>query len=275
LPEPPTPPKPLTLVILSGGTGRTAEQVLNAALAQFEQPSVRVVMRTQIRTPAAARRVIAEAERDQAIVFQTLVTPKVREAAMEEHERRGVPMVDILGPVLMALADHLPQPPRRQAGLSYEVQQEHFDRLDAVDFTLAHDDGQRLHDLDQADVVLVGPSRVSKSVTCFYLAYHGVRAANVPLFAGREPPEELLRIAPQKVIALTMNAYRLRSIRQIRAERVHPSRHVLGEYAELRAVAEDLNHTQKLIEQHGWRHIDVCYMSVEEVAESILSMTPC
>jgi regulator of PEP synthase PpsR (kinase-PPPase family) len=206
------------------------------------------------------------------VVFHTLVAPQVRQAAIEEHERRGVPLVDLLGPTLAALSDHLQQAPRRQAGLSYTLQKEQFDRIDAVDFTLAHDDGRRLHELDQANVVLVGPSRVSKSVTCFYLAYRGVRAANVPLFSGQEPPEELARLDAQRVVSLTMNPSRLRSIRETRADPFRQRRAALDDYTDLRGVAEDLRHTQELAHRYGWRHIDVSYMSVEEVADAVMRL---
>jgi regulator of PEP synthase PpsR (kinase-PPPase family) len=109
-------------------------------------------------------------------------------------------------------------------------------------------------------------------VTCFYLAYRGVRTANVPLVPGEQLPDELLRLEPGKVIGLTMNAHRLRSLREARAAPFRARRQVLGEYTDLRAVSNELNFAREAMERHGWRQIDVSYKSVEEVADEVLRM---
>lgn len=179
-----------------------------------------------------------------------------------------VPTVDVLGPMLAALDDRLGMTPRGRPGLSYELRKEQFDRIDAVDFTLAHDDGKRLEDLYLADCVLVGVSRVSKSVTCFYLAARGIRAANVPLLAGQKVPPELLRLEPNKVVGLTMNAKRLRSIREARICRL--SNVPVPDYVD--ELAEELRHARSLMSRHKWPCIDVSYMATEEVAHEVLSL---
>ena len=187
--------KPLSVVIISGATGRTATQVVNAALAQFERPHVRVVKRHNVRTVTAARKIVRELESDHTVICHSLVSPAVRDAVVAEASRRMIPAVDILGRVLAVLSDHLGVAPQRKPGLSYKLQKEYFDRIDAVSFTLEHDDGAGLSTLAEADVVLVGVSRVSKSVTCFYLAYRGIRAANVPLIPGVDLPDAIDRHA--------------------------------------------------------------------------------
>ncbi|MDA1180394.1 MAG: kinase/pyrophosphorylase, partial [Planctomycetota bacterium] len=194
---------PLNIVVVSGGTGRTGALVVNSALAQFRKPSVCVTNEPQIRKAAELRRVIRDAKRNNAVVCHTLVEPKLRSIAAQEAKASLVALVDILGPVVKLMADHLKVDPLSQPGLSYEVNKEQFDRMDAVDFTLAHDDGQRVGSLHKADVVLVGVSRVSKSVTCFFLAYRGIRAANVALTCATEPPPQLLKLDPARVVALT------------------------------------------------------------------------
>jgi regulator of PEP synthase PpsR (kinase-PPPase family) len=265
--------KPLSIFVLSGGTGRTGDQIVEAALAQFARPAVQLERRTNVRTIEAARGVIQEAEGRQGIVFHTLVAPDVRQAVADEAARRMVPLVDILGPALAVLEDHLRAQPRRQAGLSYLAQKDRFDRMDAVDYTLHHDDGQRPEGLLLADVVLVGPSRVSKSVTCFYLAYRGVRAANVPLVLGVAPPPQLGQLDPEKVIGLTMNPHRLRAIRETRTGHFGAdAQTALDEYSEPKQIAQELRYALSLTEQRHWRHIDVSYKSVEETAEEVLRM---
>jgi hypothetical protein len=262
--------KPLRIVVLSGGTGRTGEQVLRSALAQFEEPDVEIVVKPRVRTSAAAMKVIEAAAAKGAILCHTLVDTKVRELVARECHLRDIHAVDLLGPTVSLLDDHLDGTPRHKPGLSYELNKEQFDRIDAVDFTLAHDDGTRVKDLNRADVVLVGVSRASKSVTCFYLAYRGIRAANVPLVTGFEPPEQLFRLSPDKVVGLMMNPHRLQSIRQARGGAISAAQ--LPNYTNLRHIAKELRDAQTLMNKHGWRSIDVSYMSVEEVASEIIHM---
>jgi hypothetical protein len=263
-------PASLPVFILTGGTGRTGQQVLKAALAQFDRPGVQQILRKEIRTVEAVRQAVQEAVDADGVICHSVVEPGIREAVVEETKRHGIPAVDVLGPVLRLLDDHLKQSPRRQPGLSYQLQQEHFDRIDAVDFTLEHDDGVGLNDLDRADVIIIGVSRVSKSVTCFYLSYQGVRAANVPLVPGHEPPKELLEIDPDKVIGLTMNINRLQSVREARIEMM--GRGPFEEYGDKRAVGKEIRFANELMEQHGWRGVDVSYKSTEEVAKEVLAL---
>ncbi|MFT5527568.1 MAG: regulator of PEP synthase PpsR (kinase-PPPase family) [Pirellulaceae bacterium] len=258
------------IVVLSGGTGRTGEQVLRSALAQFDDPNVDIVVKAKVHTVKAALRVVDSAVKQKAVLCHTLVDPKVREAVNRECRLRDLNVVDLLGPTLNILTDRLNDAPRNQPGLSHELNKEQFDRMDAVDYTLAHDDGTRVHDLADADVVLVGVSRVSKSVTCFYLASRGLRAANVPIDTVHSTPEVLTQLDPNKVIGLTMNSARLCSVRERRLDRI-TDRHVNG-YADTRQVATDLNHSLRLMRKYGWRYIDVSYKATEEVASEIIEM---
>jgi hypothetical protein len=262
-------PAAKTVFVISGATGRTCDVLLRAALAQFGNPEVAIVRRTKVRSSRAAVKAVREASEQSAVIFHSLVSPRVRKSMIDECERRRVPAIDVLGPALTLLEDHFNRKPRRRPGLSYQFQKERFERIDAVDFTLAHDDGCGLADLDRADVVVVGVSRSSKSVTCFYLAYRGVRAANVPLVPGCEPPAPLLKLEPAKVFGLTMNPRRLYSLRQARAEALGEVS--VGSYVDERGIARELRDADRLIEQQGWQKIDVSYLSVEEVATQILN----
>lgn len=263
--------KPLKIVVLSGGTGRTGEQTVRAALAQFEAPNVEVVVKSQVRTLRKALKVIEWAQEKRAIICHTLMQPELRELVARECNLRDIHVVDLLGHTVSLLADHLEDTPRNEPGLSYELNREQFERIDAVDFTLAHDDGASVKDLDQADIVLVGPSRVSKSVTCFYLAYRGVRAANVPFVSGVTPPDELLQLSSDKVIGLTMNPQRLQCIREARFGEIHAAQ--LQNYADIRHIAKELRDFRSLMHRYRWRIIDVSYVAVEEVAREIIELT--
>jgi len=263
-------PEMLTIFILSGSTGRTCDEVLKAALAQFDEPPVRIVRRTNLESEADVVREVRAAAEGGAVICHSLVVPRLHEVLRREATQLHVPTVDVLGPLLILLQDQLGQQPRGLAGLAFQTQRERLERIDAVDYTLEHDDGARVADLAQADVVLVGASRVSKSVTCFYLAYEGVRAANVPLIPNLEPPAELLALDRNKVIGLTMNPNRLQSLRQTRIKRL--DERALDKYGSLHEIDAELRESERLMARCGWRRIDVSYMSVEEVAKEVLSL---
>jgi len=157
--------------------------------------------------------------------------------------------------MLRALDDQLGVVPHGRAGLSYDLRKEHFDRIDAVDFTLAHDDGLRMEGLHLADVVLVGVSRVAKSVTCSYLAARGIRAVDVPLVPGQKVPAELLKLDAKKVVGLTMNAKRLVSIREARLRRLSNAQ--VPTYVGDQQIIEELRDARAAMSRHKWPCIDV------------------
>jgi regulator of PEP synthase PpsR (kinase-PPPase family) len=231
---------------------------------------VEIVKRAHVRSAAVAARIVRDAARRKAVVCHTLVAPAVREAVGSEARRYLVPAVDLLGPVITVLADHLGQLPQGRPGLLYALERERFDRIDAVDFTLAHDDGCRPEGLADADVVLVGVSRSSKSATCFFLAYRGVRAANVPLVLRQRPPPELLRLDRRKIIGLTMSAQRLAHLREARSQRF--GRKLGGDYADLRSIQEELRWAQDTSSRQRWQTIDVSFLSVEETATEVMRL---
>jgi [pyruvate, water dikinase]-phosphate phosphotransferase / [pyruvate, water dikinase] kinase len=256
-----------TIYIVSDGTCRTCEQVVKAVLVQFEQHHPRLIREANVRRPSRVANIVKAAKKVRATVFYTLVSPETRTAMKEASAEYFVPIVDVLGPALASLYDMFKSSPRLVPGMLYEANKAHFDRIDAIDYTLHHDDGAGIGDLDQADVVLVGVSRTSKSSTCFYLAYRGIRAANVPLFAGEEPPPELLRVDPKKVIGTTANADRLQSIREAR---LHGWGMSLGEaYADRVAIIQELRAVNAIMAKHGWATIDVSYKAIEEVAREV------
>ncbi len=264
-------PKSLTIFTISGATGRTCDQLLQSALAQFEDRDVAIDRNYEVRKATEVRKIVRRAAKAHGVICHTVVEPKVHRALVEEAKKLEVPTVDVLGPTIAMLDDYLEQEPLGKAGLSYQVQKTRFDRIDAVDYTLMHDDGHLPAGLKNADVVLVGLSRVSKSVTCFYLAYHGVRAANVPLVPNIDPPDELLKVDPKKVICLTMNANRLASLRESRIEAME-NKGSFDEYGDRRAIQAELRYANGLSAKHEWRTLDVSYMSVEEVAREVLLM---
>ena len=256
-----------TIYIVSDGTCRTCEQLVRAVLLQFVDKTPKLVREANVRRPQRAVKIIREAAKVGGTVFYTLVGEKVRAAIKEASAEHTVPIVDLLGPTLASLYDMFQSMPRSMPGMLYKWNRSHFDRIDAIDYTLHHDDGLHLHELDRADVVLVGVSRASKSSTCFYLAYRGVRAANVPLFPNEEPPKELLALDPKKVVGLTINAYRLQSVREARIKGWGTQ--FGSDYADKYAIIQELRATNGMMAKQKWRSIDVSYKAIEEVAREV------
>lgn len=250
----------------------TARRVLDAALAQFSNCRPAVEYQSRVRSTRTAVEVIRDAAARHALVCHSIVDPVVRRSLDEEALKLGVPCIDVLGPALSLLADHFKTEPRGHAGLLYELHREQLDRIDAVDFTLAHDDGSRMHELGLADIVLVGASRTSKSVTCFFLAARGIRAANVPLIPPQPIPQALSRLSPKRVIGLTMSAAHLESIRQTRLDRI--THRPVASYADLRDIRSELRSIRELMSRMQWHCIDVSYKATEEVADQIIELMP-
>lgn len=261
-------PRPV-LFALSDGRGHTCQQVLQAALVQFPQTTCDVHLRPQVTTPAQVEQVVLEAALARGVIVYTLVEPRARQAIRRLAKQHLVPAVDVLGPVSAALRDHLDELPADVPGLLYQANRERFDMMSAIEYTLTHDDGQRPHDLEDAHVVLVGVSRAGKSSVAYYLGYHGVRTANVPLVPHVPPPRELLELDPQKVVALRINARRLLRVRQERMSRMGVD---LEGYVDERSVNQELRRINALVDKHGWRGVNVSYKAVEEIAKEVISL---
>jgi len=260
-----------TIYVVSDSRGRTGAAVLQAALVQFEGASCTVVREADVRTVERVAAIVADAARTNGVVLYTLVAEETRRAMRELAERFGVAAVDVLGPALHALHDRLGRAPRREPGLLYASERESFDRHEAIDYTLKHDDGRDPAGWAQADVVLVGVSRAAKSSTCFYLAYEGVKAANVPLLPGVPPPPELVALPPGRVIGLWVNASRLIAMREARARHLGIGAHH-GEYTDLDAVNDEVRRVRRLMNERGWRTLDVSFLAVEEVAREVMRL---
>jgi regulator of PEP synthase PpsR (kinase-PPPase family) len=259
-----------SIYVVSDGRGQTCSQVLQAALVQFEGHRLTIVVESEVRTVERVQAIVEEAARAGAVVFYTLVEDATRRAMLDATTRLSVPVVDVLGPALSALFGLLKSDPQAKAGLLYASEREEFDRYDAIDYTLKHDDGLRPDELDQAHVVLVGVSRAAKSSTCFFLAYRGIKAANVPLVPGLPPPPELLALDPKKVIGLWVNPARLQIVREARARTLGLGNEI--DYLDPELVRQEVREAHRTMLKRGWRIIDASYMAVEEIARDVMKL---
>lgn len=258
------------IFIVSDATGKTCELVVKAALTQFETSQVVLHRMQYVRNEAQVQRVIDDARRTRGIVVYTLVSPQLRKTMLKSGLRNAVPTIDILGPILTRLTDLLEISPLAIPGLFRYLDEGYYRRIESIDFTVKHDDGLRPNDLSEADIVLVGVSRTSKTPISVYLSYRGYRVANLPIILGIEPPSQLFTIDPHKIVGLTIHHKRLQAIRQARARHL-PSTE-LGSYVDLEEIRKELVYCHTIFQRQKWRVIDVTSKSIEESATEIMEL---
>ncbi|MFN2431792.1 MAG: pyruvate, water dikinase regulatory protein [Gemmatimonadota bacterium] len=254
---------------VSDGTGDTVEKMARAALLQFDETHVVLHRINRVRSMSEVNEVLERAAATHGIVIHTLVDESMRSHLNARARHAGIPAVDLLGPLLGDLGQLFAAPARVRPGAFHQVDEAYFRRIDAIEFTLKHDDGQALETLPDAEVVLVGISRTSKTPLSVYLAHEGYRTANVPIVREIGPPRELFAADQRRVAALTIDPEALQVIRR---ERLRRYRHPDGtSYADLSQIEEELEYSREVFRQNRlWPVIDVTGRAIEETANEVL-----
>lgn len=255
--------------LVSDSTGETLMSVMNATLPRFTHVSVREHLYTLVRSEKKMALTLKGIANEPGLVLFTLVDDERRRVLEAHCADIGVPAISILDSLVNSLTTIFGQPTRAQAGAQHGLDQAYYMRMEALDFAIAHDDGQQPEGLNQADVVLVGVSRTSKTPTCIYLAHRGVRAGNVPLVNFDVMPAVLDRLTAPLVVGLTASPERLVQIRQNRLNTLDEGRD--GDYADRAVVRREVTEATRYFERRGWPVIDVTRRSVEETAARILN----
>jgi regulator of PEP synthase PpsR (kinase-PPPase family) len=255
--------------VVSDGTGETAADTVRAAMLQFH---AKWRMRTfpDVRSAAQARNVIEAAARNRALVVFTVVNREAAQVLRDHGAANDVPCVDLLGPLIANIAEHLKAEPRLEPGLLHGFSDAYFRRIEAVEFAVRHDDGANLHTLHGADIVLTGISRTSKTPLSMYLAQRGYKTGNVPLIAGVAPPRELLEMNPRKVVGLVGEVEDLTAMRRARSRSLGKA--PIPHYADEDAIRDELDGAMRVFRMRGWRWIDISGRAVEENASKILEI---
>lgn len=256
--------------LVSDATGETLQLVARAAVTQFESAEPQEHLWSMIRTESQLQTAIEGMQENPGLVMYTLVNNDFRQRLETACRQVGLPSVDILRPAIELLRHYLHAESRNQPGRQHALDADYFARIDAMTFTLAHDDGQSLFGLNDADVVLVGVSRTSKTPTSMYLANRGIKAANVPLIAGQPIPDELEAISGPTVVGLTTSTKRLIQVRRSRLTLYKEERDI--DYVDEEAVRKEVTEARRLYARKGWPVIDVTGRSIEETAAGILQL---
>jgi hypothetical protein len=256
--------------LVSDATGETLNTVARAATAQYADFRPLEHIYALVRTPKQLQRVLSEIERQPGIVLFTIVNTDLRHRLEQHCQHVGVPCISILDPVVASLAQYLNAESRPQVGGQHILNAGYFRRIEALNFTMVHDDGQSLEGIHKADVVLVGISRTSKTPTSIYLAQRGIKTANVPVVPGLPIPRQLQELREPLVVGLIANADRIAQIRHHRLLTLHESRETT--YTDPRSITDEMVHMKKLCIERGWPMIDVTRRSVEETAAAVLNL---
>lgn len=258
------------IFVASDGTGRTAEQALDAALTQFEGIPVDIITKPGIRTKEQINELVDEASQKKAFIVHTLVSDEMRSRLVRAARKKNIETIDLMGPLLMRLSHQFANTPSEKPGLFHEINLDYFRRIEAMEYSFRHDDGQRTNELDKADIVLVGVSRTFKTPLSIYLSIKGWLVANVPIVLGLDLPSELFTLDPGKVVALTTHANRLWELRKVRHDYLGGAS---GDYAEYSYVRKELDFARQLFLQNPkWTVVRVTGKSIEEIASEILSL---
>lgn len=265
-------PKQFHIHLVSDATGTTLQGVARACLAQFDDIDVVERFWPMVRSEKQLDRVLAEITAQPGPVMFTLVEAGMRRKLQSCCKTLQVPCLPVLDPLIRGLSSYLGVPSRGVPGLQHALDEAYFHRMDAVDFALSFDDGQTFDGIEDADVILVGVSRTSKTPTCIFLARQGIMAANVPYVPGVPFPERVLKLKGQGplFVALTESRDRLINVRKsrLKANDEDPY-HANNAYLDPEKVEAELLEARRFFTKHGWPVIDVTRRSIEETAAEI------
>jgi [pyruvate, water dikinase]-phosphate phosphotransferase / [pyruvate, water dikinase] kinase len=258
------------LHLISDSTGETLITVSRAAAAQYARLLPVEHVHPLVRNQKQLDRVLADIEQSPGIVLYTLLQENLAAKLEEKCRALGVPCLSILGPVLHMFQSYLGAESTHKVGAQHTLNADYFRRIDALNYTMMHDDGQHADDLEEADVLLIGVSRTSKTPTSIYLANRGVKTANVPLVPGIPLPPGIETLKRPLVVGLYASPERIVQIRQNRLLGLKAHRDS-DKYIDQQAVAEEVATSRRLCAKHNWPLIDVTRRSIEETAAAVLA----
>lgn len=262
--------QPSPIYVVSGGTGASGEQVVYTVLAQFPDCGVPVVTIAHVHQRAQVEDAIARAAATGGTIVHTMVERSLRRLLVARAEEHGIVAIDLMGPLLEHLSAVLGAQPLENPGLYRRLNQAYFERVSAIDYAMAHDDGKDPAGWAEAEIVLVGVSRVGKTPLSMYLAVLGWRPANVPLIPEVEPPAALFELDRRRVIGLTMDPVQLVSHRRERRRRLGAPG--LEAYTDLGRVAEEMEAARRLYRRAGFSVIDVTDKPIEASANDVADL---
>lgn len=261
----------LTLHLVSNSTGETLKAVSSAAAAQFSELEYQQKTYPMVRTVTQLERVFKNIMEEKGVVFCTLVEEEVREKLEQFCKKENILYLPVMENIVSVLEEYTGFEAINKPGGQHILNDDYFKRIEAINYTLEHDDGQGQLNLENADVIVVGVSRTSKTPTCIYLANQGIKAANYPLVPHVGISEELENVKNTQVVALITSAHTLVEIRRKRSIELGLNK-ADNDYIDIHKVEEEITTAKRIFANKGWPVIDITRRSVEETASAIMNI---
>ena len=257
---------------VSDSTGERLDRIFLAIKAQFSDFKYKTIHLSFTRTENQINKIISKCKYEKnVIILYTIVDSNLAKSLASECKKNNIPCFEVLGNLISDFSKLLEQKASHKPSGQHVLDEEYYKRIEAVEFTMTHDDGNIISDLEKSDIILVGVSRTSKTPTSIYLANRGYRTANIPIIPNKNLPKQLTQnLEKICIIGLICDSARLSDVRRNRAQSMHEDR--LGEYTNERKIINELENSKKLFRKHNWPIIDVTRKSVEEVAASIIKI---
>lgn len=259
---------PPPVYIVSGGSGASGRQIVETALAQFPQLDVPVIKKDHVRNLRQIREVVKKASAEDGTVVHTLVESRLREALVRLGREYGVVTIDLMGPLLEQMAAQSRSIPLEKPGLYRKLRKDYIERVEAIDFTVVHDDGKTAEDLPGADIVILGVSRSGKTPLSMYLAVHGWKVANVPIVRDMPLPRAVYRTERRKVIGLSIEYTHLMEHRKRREALLGAG--IMTDYSRPSLVFAEIEAARKIYRDGGFHVVDVTDKPIEIIADEII-----
>ena len=259
------------LHLISDSTGETLIAAARAVTSQYQSNEAIEHIYPLVRNQKKLENAIEEIAKKPGIVLYTISDFEIGDYLETRCKEIGVPVVSVLERIFQSFHSYLGKPTRRVVGAQHALDSEYFSRIDALNFTMLHDDGVIPENVEEADVILLGISRTSKTPTSIYLANRGIKTANIPLVLGMVLPDKVINAKRPLIVTLVASTDRIQQVRQNRLLELNASTHSAS-YADRASIAEELVNARKLSAKHGWPLVDVSRKSIEEASARILAL---
>ncbi len=258
------------IYLVGEGTGETISRIARASLVQFNRERFEVKTFFLVTDKKYISHIVKDAAKDEALLAFSIVQPDLRDFLIKEAEHHNIKAIDVIGDFILQLSVFLKEKPLSIPGRQYVLDEDYFRRIDAINFSVKHDDGKFPQGLKLADLVLVGLSRTGKTPLSTYLANQGWKVANVPIHPDMLPPEELFQIDPKKVFGLIISVESLVKLREARLKQLGLEPY--AKYADPVKVADEIEWSKEFFKKHPkWRVLDISNRAIEEAAASIVN----
>ncbi|MBL6785218.1 MAG: kinase/pyrophosphorylase [Rickettsiales bacterium] len=262
--------KQINLHLISDSTGETLLSMSRAVLSQFTNVEVNEFVWSLVRSDVKIDKIIDSIKQNPGIVLYTILDEDLLKTLIKYCEENNLPCIAALDNIIHKFSKYIGENVVNHPGRQYKLDDDYFNRIDAINFTINHDDGQKLQDVENSDVIIVGPSRTSKSPTCIYLAYRGIKAANVPFVKEVQFSDKIAQIKNKLIVGFSIDPEILIQIRKARVKNLGAGGQF--DYIDMKKVREELSAARRLYIENKWPIIDISRKSVEETATSIIQM---